>query len=168
MATPVSARATALNRAQVESRLAELGIKLPDPPTPVASYVPAVKSGNLLFVSGQLPGRDGKLLSTGPVPSAASVEAAVQAARQCAINLLAIVGHEIGGDWSRLVRVVRLGVFVASDDTFTEQPRVANGASELMQAVLGEAGRHARAAVGVNTLPLGATVEVEGLFEIRE
>ncbi|MFN4243403.1 MAG: RidA family protein [Tepidisphaerales bacterium] len=148
-----------------EDRLTSLGITLPTPPKPVAAYVPAVRTGSLLFVAGQLPLRDGKLLATGPVPSAVSLEQAVDAARQCAVNVLAVAKAELG-ELSRVRRVVKLGVFVACDDTFTEQPKVANGASELMQAVFGDAGRHARAAVGTNALPLGASVEVDAVLEV--
>jgi enamine deaminase RidA (YjgF/YER057c/UK114 family) len=151
----------------IHAKLAELGLKLPAAPKPVAAYVPAVRSGNHIFVAGQLPMSEGKLLSTGPVGSAVTLEQAQAAARQCALNALAIVGDQLGGDWSRLVRIVRLGVFVASDNSFTDQPKVANGASELLGQVFGDLGRHARAAVGVNVLPLGATVEVEMTVEVR-
>lgn len=149
----------------IEAKLAELGVVLPVAPKPVAAYVPAVRSGNLIFISGQLPMKDGQLLAKGPVPSAVAVEAAVAAARQCAINVLAVAKGELG-DLGKVRRVVRLGVFVASDTGWTEQPKVANGASEFMMAVFGEAGKHARAAVGTNVLPLGATVEVEAVLEV--
>jgi enamine deaminase RidA (YjgF/YER057c/UK114 family) len=132
----------------------------------VAAYVPAVRSGNLLFISGQLPGKDGQLLSTGPVPSVASVELATAAARQCAINILAVAKQELG-ELSRITRVVRLGVFVASDSEFSGQPAVANGASELFQTVLGPKGTHARAAVGTNVLPRNATVEIDAILEVE-
>jgi len=147
--------------------LAGLGLALPPAPKPVAAYVPAVRSGNLVFVSGQLPFADGALLATGPVPSKVSVEDAQKAARQCALNALSVLADQLGGDLSRVVRIVRLGVFVQSDDRFDGQPKVANGASEFMQQVFGEAGRHARAAVGTNALPLDASVEVEVLAEVR-
>jgi len=150
-----------------EANLAALGLTLPPAPKPVASYVPAVRSGNLVFVSGQLPMKDGQLLATGPVPSKCTPEAAHAAARQCVLNGIAVLGDQIGGDFSRVVRVVRVGAFVQSDDGWTEQPKVANGGSELLQQLFGEAGRHARAAVGTNALPLGASVEIELLFEIR-
>lgn len=146
--------------------LARLGLTLPPAPKPVAAYVPAVRSGNLVYVSGQLPMAAGALMATGPVPSKVSIEDAQKAARQCALNAMAVVADQLGGDLSRVRRVVRLGVFVQSDDRFDGQPKVANGASELMQEVFGEAGRHARAAVGTNALPLDATVEVEMLFEV--
>jgi enamine deaminase RidA (YjgF/YER057c/UK114 family) len=151
----------------IREKLAGLGLALPTPPKPVAAYVPAVRSGTLLFVSGQLPTQDGKLLAIGRVPSAVKLEQAQAAARQCALNALAIMDAELGGDWTRFVRVVRLAVFVASDEGYTDQPKVANGASEFLQQVLGEAGRHARVAVGVNILPLGAAVEVEVTAEVR-
>lgn len=150
-----------------EQQLAALGLTLPPAPKPVASYIPAVRTGNLVFVSGQLPFKDGQLMATGPVPSKCSIEAAQAAARQCVLNGLAVVGDQVGGDFSRIVRIVRVGAFVQSDDGFTEQPKVANGGSELLQQLLGESGRHARAAVGTNALPLGASVEIELLVEVR-
>jgi enamine deaminase RidA (YjgF/YER057c/UK114 family) len=134
----------------------------------VAAYVPAVRSGNMIFVSGQLPMSNGALLATGPVPSKVTIEDAQKAAKQCALNGLAVIADQLGGDLSRVVRVVRLGVFVQSDDRFDGQPKIANGASELMQEIFGEAGRHARAAVGTNALPLDATVEIEFLVEVRD
>jgi len=151
----------------VTKKLVDLGWTLPQPPEPIAVYVPCVRTGSLLFVSGQLPWRDGKLLATGKVPSTVSIQQAQQAAAQCAVLGLSIVSGEIGGDWERLVRVVRVGVFVHCDDDFTEQAMVGNGASELLGHVLGQIGTHARSAVGVNTLPLGSSVEVEFMFEIR-
>lgn len=153
--------------ANVLDTLKQLGETLPTPPAPVAAYVPAVRSGNLLFVSGQLPLKDGQLLATGKVPSQVSIEQAQQAARQCVLNALAILGAEIGNDFSKLSRVVRIGVFVQSDDTFSEQHKVANGASEFLQQLFADQGRHARAAVGVNALPLNAAVEVECVFELK-
>lgn len=150
----------------IQQRLSELGITLPEPPQPVAAYVPCVRAGNLLIVSGQLPMIAGELIATGKVPADVSIEAAQTAARQCAINGLAILSAELESDWSKLARVVRLGVFVQSNDDFAGQPQVANGASELMQEIFGPAGQHARAAVGVNSLPLNAAVEVELMFEL--
>jgi enamine deaminase RidA (YjgF/YER057c/UK114 family) len=151
----------------IDSRLRELGLTLPTPPKPVAAYIPWVRTGNLVFISGQVPFRDGKLLRAGPVPSAASVEQAREAARQCALNGLAVLSDAVGGDLSRVRRIVRLGVFVCSDPGFVEQPSVANGASELLQSIFGDSGRHARAAVGSVALPLGATVEVEMVAEVE-
>ena len=151
----------------IHAKLASLGHKLPAAPKPVATYVPAVRTGNLVLVSGQLPMSEGQLMAKGPVPSAVTVEAAQAAARQCALNALAILGDQLGNDWSRLVRIVRLAVFVQSDDGFTEQSKVANGASDFLGQLLGPAGQHARVAVGVNALPLGATVEVELTAEVN-
>ena len=151
----------------IEDRLTQLDIRLPDPPRPVASYVPASISGSLLYVSGQLPFRDGELHATGPVPRVTSIEEAMEAARWCAVNGLAVARQALDGDLDRLCRVVRVGAFIQSDDRFDGQPKVANGASDLLVEVLGDAGRHARAAVGVNALPLDTSVEVEFLFEIR-
>ena len=151
----------------LKARLQAQGLTLPPAPKPIAVYIPAVRTGNYIFVSGQLPLKDGKLLATGPVPSKTSLEDAKTAARQCALNCLAIIDEQLGGDWSKFVRVVRVGGFVNSDDSFTDQPKVANGASELLGQLFGEAGKHARAAVGVNTLPLGASVEVEMLVEVK-
>ncbi|MCL4220709.1 MAG: RidA family protein [Phycisphaerales bacterium] len=147
-------------------RLAELGFTLPAAPRPVASYVPAVLSGNLLFISGQIPIVEGKVTMTGPMPAAGSIEQAAAAARQCALNALAVAASELG-TIDRIRRVVRVGCFVASEPHFGNQPKVANGASDLMLAVFGEAGKHARAAVGSSALPLNVTVEVEFLFEVE-
>lgn len=151
----------------VAERLAELGLALPVAPTPVAAYVPSVRTGNLIVTAGQIPMADGALLAMGPVPSACSIEQAVAAARQCALNGLAVVAAELDGDLDRVKRIVRLGVFVASDPDFNGQPAVANGASELMLEIFGDAGRHARAAVGSVALPLGASVEVEMMVEVH-
>ena len=152
----------------VETKLANLGLSLPTPPKPVAAYIPCIRTGNLVVVSGQLPMAAGKLLATGPVPSVVDLEQAQECARQCVLNGLAILKAELDGDWSGLVKVVRVGVFVQSDAGFAEQPQVANDASQLLVDVLGDAGRHARAAVGVNALPLNAPVEVEFTFEVTE
>ncbi len=150
----------------IESKLEELGLSLPQAPKPVAAYVPAVSSRGQVIVSGQLPMQNGELISTGKVPSQVSIEDAQAAARQCVLNGLAVLKAELDGDLGRLVRVVRIGAFVQSDDDFFAQPQVANGASEFLLELLGDAGRHARAAVGVNALPLNAVVEVEFTFEV--
>lgn len=150
----------------VMHRLESLGITLPEAPKPVAAYVPSVQSGDLVYISGQVPFSDGALLATGPVPSQVSVDQAVAAARQCGINALAVLSAHLEGNLDRVRRLVRIGVFVASDAGFTDQPLVANGASELMIEVFGDAGRHARAAVGSVALPLGASVEVELVAEV--
>lgn len=150
----------------VQKRLADAGVTLPPAPKPVAAYVPWVRAGELVFVSGQIPVVDGAVAVVGPVPSAVGVEAATAAARQCAVNALAVLADALDGDLDRVRRIVRVGVFVASDPGFGDQPRVANGASELLLEIFGDAGRHARAAVGSVALPLGATVEVELLAAV--
>jgi enamine deaminase RidA (YjgF/YER057c/UK114 family) len=151
----------------VATKLEELGWALPAAAQPVGAYVPAVRTGNLLYVSGQLPIWSGKLIAEGKVPTEINIELARKAAAQCAVNGLAIVAGELGGNWDRLVRVVRMGVFVQCEVGFHDQAKVANGASELLQAIFGEAGKHARVTVGVNALPLNAAVEAEFLFEIK-
>jgi enamine deaminase RidA (YjgF/YER057c/UK114 family) len=150
-----------------ESRLKELGITLPESPKPVAAYIPSRRVGTMLYISGQIPVVAGTLMHKGSVPSQVSIEHAQLCARQCAINALAVLKSALG-DLGKVVQVVRLGVFVCSEAGFTEQPKVANGASELMVQVFGDAGRHARAAVGSIALPLGAPVEVEMLVEVRD
>lgn len=150
----------------IAERLASLNLSLPAAPKPVAAYVPAVRTGNLVYISGQVPLADGALVSTGPVPSAASLEDAQQAARQCVLNALAVLADQVDGDLERIQRIVRVGVFVCSDQDFTDQPKVANGASELLQEIFGDKGRHARAAVGNIALPLGSTVELEMIAEV--
>lgn len=151
----------------ISERLAELGHILPEAPKPIAAYVPAVISGGHLFVSGQLPITAGKLLHTGAVPTAVTLDQARACAIQCVLNGLAIVNDTLDGDWSRFERVVRIGAFVQSENGYAQQPAVANGASELLVELFGDQGRHARAAVGVNALPLDAPVEIEFLFAIR-
>lgn len=147
-------------------QIAAIGITLPTPPTPVAAYVPAVRSGNLLYISGQIPLRDGALIAAGIVGAQVTHEQARECARQCVINGLAAAAAALGSI-NRIRRVVRVGVFVACAPGFREQPKVANGASELLQDIFGDAGKHARAAVGCSDLPLGAPVEVELLFEVE-
>ncbi|MGH2728840.1 MAG: RidA family protein, partial [Actinomycetota bacterium] len=143
-----------------DERLGELGITLPEPPAAVAAYVPAVVHGGLIWVSGQVPFRDGALPRVGLVGRDISVEDAAEEARYCAINAIAQL-KAAAGSLDRIERILKLTVFVASSPGFHAQPLVANGASELLQAVFGEQGRHARSAVGVAELPLGAPVEVE-------
>lgn len=147
-------------------KLHDLGLKLPQAPKPVAAYIPAVRTGNLIFVSGQIPFSEGKLIATGPVPSVVSVDEARSAARQCVLNGLAVIVDVMGVPLMDIRRIVRLGVFVCCDAGFGDQPKVANGASELLQELFGENGRHARAAVGSIALPLNATVEVEMVVEV--
>lgn len=148
-----------------EQRLSELGLTVPDVAKPLASYVPALRSGNLVFTSGQVPMRDGALMTTGKVGGEVSAEQAVECAQQCALNALAAVRAVIG-DLSSVKRIVKVVVYVASTPDFTGQPGVANGASKLFGDVFGEAGQHARSAVGVTVLPLDAPVEVELIVEV--
>jgi enamine deaminase RidA (YjgF/YER057c/UK114 family) len=148
-----------------EERLAALGLAVPDVPAPVAAYIPAVRSGNHVFTSGQLPMRSGQLMATGKVGGEVSQDEAVACARQCALNALAAVRAETGS-LSAVKRVVKVVVFVASTPDFTSQPLVANGVSELLGEVFGDLGRHARSAVGVPVLPLDAPVEVELIVEV--
>ncbi|MFD2083284.1 Enamine deaminase RidA, house cleaning of reactive enamine intermediates, YjgF/YER057c/UK114 family [Actinopolymorpha cephalotaxi] len=147
-----------------EARLAELGLELPPVAAPVAAYIPAVRTGNHVHTSGQLPISGGSLLATGKVGAEVSPEDAYKLTRQATLNALAAVRAELG-DLSAVTRVVKVVVFVASAPDFTGQPKVANGASELLGSVFGDAGRHARSAVGVAVLPLDAPVEVELVVE---
>lgn len=148
-----------------ESRLVQLGLQLPEAPKPVACYVPAIRSGALIYTSGQIPMVDGTPMARGRVPSEVTEDRARECARICAINALAVLRDQLGS-LDNIRRIVRLGVFVASDPDYGGHPKVANGASELMQEVFGEAGRHARAAVGCAALPLGVPVEVEVVAEV--
>jgi enamine deaminase RidA (YjgF/YER057c/UK114 family) len=149
---------------RIDARLKELGIVLPKAAAPAANYVPFVVTGNLVFVSGQLPFENGELKHKGIVGAGVSVEDAVKAARLCALNLIAQLQAAVG-DLDHVARVVKLTGFVASAAAFTEQPKVINGASDLMVELFGDLGKHARAAVGVASLPLGVAVEVDGVFE---
>lgn len=148
-----------------EERLAELGLAVPEVAKPVAAYVPAVRTGSLVLTSGQLPVRGGELIATGKVGAEVSVDQAVECAQQCVLNAIAAVKAEID-DLSLVKRVVKVVAFVASTPDFTGQPQVANGASELLGQVFGDAGIHARSAVGVAVLPLDAPVEVEIMVEV--
>ncbi len=148
-----------------EERLAELGLSVPEVAKPVAVYVPAVRSGHHVFTSGQLPMRAGELMMTGKVGGDVSQEEAVECAQQCALNAIAAVKAEIG-DLASVKRIVKVVCFVASAPDFTGQPQVANGVSELLGSVFGDAGIHARSAVGVSVLPLDAPVEVELVVEV--
>jgi enamine deaminase RidA (YjgF/YER057c/UK114 family) len=148
-----------------EQRLAELGLTVPEVPKPVASYVPALRSGSQVFTSGQLPMRDGALITVGKVGGEVTAEQAVDCARQCALNALAAVASVVG-DLSAVRRIVKVVVYVASTPDFTGQPGVANGASELLGSAFGDLGQHARSAVGVAVLPLDAPVEVELVVEV--
>lgn len=150
---------------RIDTQLAELGVILPEPVAPVANYVPYVISGNQVFISGQVSiGADG--LITGKLGADLSVEQGVEAAHACGVNLIAQLRAACDGNLDRVKRVVKLGGFVNCTPDFVDQPKVVNGTSDLMVAVFGDAGRHARAAVGAPSLPLGAAVEVDGVFEI--
>jgi len=150
---------------RIEETLAKLGITLPTPANPVANYVPYVVSGNLVFISGQISVAPGGPIK-GRLGEDMSLEDGVAAARVCGLNLIAQLKAACGGDLDRVKRVVKLGGFVNSAPTFFDQPKVINGASDLMVEVFGEAGKHSRAAVGAPSLPLGVAVEVDGVFEI--
>jgi enamine deaminase RidA (YjgF/YER057c/UK114 family) len=149
----------------IDARLAELGITLPQPAAPVASYVPAVEVGGLLYISGQVSSKDGTLL-TGRLGEDRDLDYGTDAARQCGLMLIAQMKAALGS-LDRVERIVKLGAFVSSAPSFTDQPKVANGASDLMVSVFGDAGKHARSAVGVPVLPLGAAVEIDAIVAFR-
>jgi enamine deaminase RidA (YjgF/YER057c/UK114 family) len=151
---------------RIDAKLAELGITLPTPMAPVANYVPFVVSGDLVFVSGQVPAQDGKVAMTGKVAAELSVEQGQAAARLCLINVITHLKSACAGDLDRVQQVVRLGGFIASPASFSQHALVMNGASDLAVAIFGDAGRHARTTIGVPSLPLDVPVEVEGLFRI--
>lgn len=149
-----------------EDRLKELGLVLPEAPKPVASYVPTRRSGNLVFVSGQIPIADGELLAKGRVPAHTSAESACACARRCTLNALACLKAEIG-DLGRVTGVIKVGVFVACEPGYGDQPKIGNACSELLVEVFGkDIGQHARAAVGVSALPLDVPVEIDFIFEV--
>lgn len=149
----------------IDRKLAELGLALPEAAAPVAAYVPAVAAGGLLHISGQLPFKDGALM-TGRLGEDRDIAYGAEAAQRCGLMLVAQMKKALEGDLSRVKKIVKLGVFINSAADFTDQPKVANGASELMQALFGDAGRHARSAVGVPALPLGAAVEIDAIVEL--
>jgi enamine deaminase RidA (YjgF/YER057c/UK114 family) len=151
---------------KIEAKLAELGIELPQATAPIANYVPYTVSGNLVVVSGQVSVRNGKAEYVGKLGAGISIADGQQAAKLCALNVIAHLRNACGGDLDRVKRVLRLGGFVNCTPDFTDMPQVVNGASDLMVQVFGDAGKHARAAVGVASLPLGVAVEVEAMFEI--
>jgi len=150
----------------IESRLAELGVTLPNAPAPAANYVPYVQAGDIIYVSGQVSSGPNGFI-TGKLGADMSIEEGAAAARNCAISLLAQVKAACGGDIERLLRVVKLTGFVNSTVEFTDQPKVINGASDFLVEALGDAGRHARSAVSAASLPLGVAVEIEGIFQIK-
>jgi enamine deaminase RidA (YjgF/YER057c/UK114 family) len=150
----------------IEEKLEELGIRLPNPPTPAGSYVPVIRSGNLLFISGQIPMENGKVIFTGKV-SDDNLEIAQKSARMCAINILAQIKREVG-DFEKVSRIVRLSGFVNSDPNFTMHPKVINAASDLIFEIFGDKGKHSRIAVGVASLPLGSMTEIDAIVEIAD
>jgi enamine deaminase RidA (YjgF/YER057c/UK114 family) len=152
---------------KIDQRLAELQLELPNPAAPIANYIPAVRSGNLLFLSGQICQWNGERRFIGKLGAEISLEQGKEAAKLCGLNLLAQAKRALDGDLDRIVRVVRLGGFVNAEPGFGEQPQVVNGASDLMVAVFGDGGRHARTAVGVGSLPGGAAVEIDAVLEVR-
>jgi enamine deaminase RidA (YjgF/YER057c/UK114 family) len=150
----------------IDARLAELGIEIATPAAPQANYVPYVISGNLVYISGQVPVVDGEVKFKGKVGDDVDTATAAQAARACALNIIAQVKAACEGDLDRVTRCIRLGGFINATADFTEQPQVINGASDLLVDVFGDAGRHARFAVGAGSLPLGVAVEIDAVFEI--
>ena len=150
----------------IEDKLAELGLTLPQPAAPVAAYVPVVISGGMAFVSGQVSMKDGALIK-GRLGENMTPEEGIAAAQACGLMIVAQLKAALDGDLSRIVKIVKLGAFVSSTADFVDQPRIANGASELMVALFGEAGRHARSAVGVPVLPLGVAVEIDAIVAVR-
>jgi enamine deaminase RidA (YjgF/YER057c/UK114 family) len=152
---------------RIEDRLAELGLSIPMAPTPAANYIPWVRTGNLVYVAGQVPMKDGQFRWVGKVGAEWTLEQGQEAAREVALNVLSQLKTALDGDLDRVVRAVKLNGFVNCTTDFVQQPHVINGASELMIAVFGDAGRHARSAVGVAQLPFGVAVEIDGVFEVR-
>lgn len=150
----------------IEHRLQDMGIVLPDAPAPAANYVPWLGVGDLVFISGQVAVQDG-IFITGRLGASLDIPTGQAAARVCAINLLAQLKSALNGDWTRLIQAVRLGGFVNATSDFTEHPQVINGASDFLVSVLGSAGQHTRAAVGVSSLPFGVAVEIDGVFRVR-
>lgn len=150
----------------IDARLEELGVTLPQAAAPVANYVPAVRSGAMLYISGQLPMADGEIKVKGKLGGGVSVEDGAEAARLCALNIVAQAKAALGGDLDRVVRVVKLVGFVNSAPDFTDQPKVVNGASNTMAEIFGDKGKHARSAVGVGALPLDVAVEVDAILEV--
>ncbi len=151
----------------IQENLQKLGFELPEAAAPAANYVPYVISGNHIFVSGQIPFLNGEKMHMGRLGDTLQVEDGVKAAQACALNILGQVNAAVDGDWSRVVRCVKLGAFVNCTSDFTQHPAVVNGASDLMVGALGEAGKHARFAVGAPSLPLGVAVEIDAVFEIK-
>jgi enamine deaminase RidA (YjgF/YER057c/UK114 family) len=156
-----------VNDAEVLRRLEDRGLELPPPAEPVASYVPVTQSGSIAFVAGQVPMEEGQVVHPGTLGATVSVELGQEAAARAALQALSVLRHHLGGSLDRLSRILQLTVFVAAESAFVEHAKVANGASDLLIDVLGPEGRHARAAVGVASLPLGSSVEVAVTAEVR-
>jgi enamine deaminase RidA (YjgF/YER057c/UK114 family) len=152
----------------ISDKLKVLGYELPSPPASVASYVPYVISGNHVFIAGQIPVLNGEALHIGRIGDTLSVEQGQEAARVCALNILAQVNAAVDGDWSKIDRCVKLGGFVCCTPDFTDHSKVVNGASDLIVSVMGDAGKHARFAVGAPSLPRGVSVEIEAIFSLKE
>ncbi len=150
----------------LKTRVQALGYELPQAAAPAANYVPFVFSGPHLFIAGQIPFLNGQAMHQGRLGDTLVLAQGVEAARACALNILAQAHHAVGGNWHRIKQLVKLGAFVNSAPDFIDHPKVVNGASDLMVAVMGEAGKHARFAVGVPTLPLGVAVEIDAIFEV--
>lgn len=153
--------------ADIEARLKELGITLPEVTLPAANYVPCTIAGGMVFVSGQLPMLDGKPQFIGKVGREFSLEQGQECARICGLNILAHTKNVLGGDWGKIKRLARMGIFVNAPDDYVDHPKVANGVSDMMVAIFGDAGKHARFAVGVSGLPFGVAVEVDATFELK-
>ena len=149
------------------AKLAEIGYELPGAAAPAANYVPYVLSGSHIYIAGQIPFLNGEQMHQGKIGDDLSIEQGIEAAKACALNILAQLNEAIKGDWDRLERCVKLGGFVNCVDSFTDHPKVINGASDLMVEVLGDQGKHARFAVGANSLPLGVAVEIDAIFSIK-
>lgn len=167
LATPLALAQSASSGGRIQARLNELDIVLADVPAPLANYVAYQVAGNTVYIAGQIPFLNGELMYPGKVPSDVSVENATRAARQCGINIISALKAACDGNLDRVKQCVRIQGFVASDDSFTAQPTVINGASDLMVNVFGDAGKHTRLAIGSNTLPLDSCVEVSGIFYIE-
>ena len=150
----------------IEQKLEELGIELSNPPTPAGSYVPAVRTGNLLYISGQIPMKDGKVVFTGKV-SDDNMEMAQKSAKMCAVNILAQIKRELG-DFEKVSKIVRISGFINSVPGFSQQPKIINSASDLLFEIFGEKGRHSRIAVGVASLPLDAMTEIDAIVEVSD
>ena len=150
----------------LQEKLQSLGYELPTPAPPAANYIPYTIANNLVFIAGQIPFLNGREMHKGCLGQTMDLEQGIEAARACALNILAQANHAVGGEWKQISKCLKLGGFVACTPDFTDHPKVMNGASELIVAVMGDAGKHARFAVGAPSLPLGCAVEIDAVFEI--